>query len=76
MHEIHLCVKLTTMQLTKVTNDKSTLYIEYNKFMMERDEVEQRTGRLKNIVHNMLNKRVGARETRESVLSNKLKLVK
>jgi hypothetical protein len=40
MQEINLCTELTIMELTKVTNDKEALQIEYKKFRMEWDEVE------------------------------------
>jgi hypothetical protein len=39
-----------TTQLIKLTNNKSTLHVEYSKVMMERDEDEHKAARLKNIV--------------------------
>jgi hypothetical protein len=41
-----LRAKLTTMELTKVTNDKEKLQIEYNKVMMERGESKHKEERL------------------------------
>jgi hypothetical protein len=48
--EIKLCAYLTTTKLIKVTNDKSTLHIEYRKVMMERNEDEHRETKLKSTV--------------------------
>jgi hypothetical protein len=45
-----------TMQLNKVKNDKLSLNIEYIKVMMEKDEVEPRVERLKNIVQEVYKK--------------------
>jgi hypothetical protein len=45
-----LHAELMMTQLNKVTNDKSTLHIEYRKVMMDWDEDEQRVARLKNTV--------------------------
>jgi predicted nucleic acid-binding Zn-ribbon protein len=54
--EIHLCAESTTMELTKVTNDKATLHIEYSKVMMEQDEAEHKERRLKNAVQEVYKK--------------------
>jgi hypothetical protein len=48
--EIQLHAELTSMELAKVAADNDALQAKYNKLVLERDEVEQRVGRLKNAV--------------------------
>jgi hypothetical protein len=50
MQEIQLCMVSTSMELTKVVADNDVLQEEYDKLMLERDEVAQRTKRLKQVV--------------------------